>query len=209
MKSAVEFWNVIGAYNVQTTGVQLLFSFLLWGLLLFSFFRRKQWVSNALKSLMGVLFLFVGIWFFLIVDRSVTAMIFGPYFIVMGCLFCWELLQAKESFRPPTTIQYILYGLTLSYPLVSYLIGHHYPQQVSYIMPCPLVSFALITYCRRQKRNDLLNILLILWGLTGVKAFIFDVKEDLILLIVGIYGLIDYIQYRKGKCIKATKTRQQ
>jgi hypothetical protein len=209
MKSADEFWNVIGAYNLQTTGVQLLFSALLWGLLLFSFFSRKQWVSNALKSLMGVLFLFVGIWFFLIVDHSVTAIIFGPYFIGMGCLFFWELLQAKESFRPPTTIQYMLYSLTLSYPLVSYLIGHYYPQQVFYIMPCPLVALALITYCRLRKRNDLLNILLILWGLTGVKAFIFDVKEDLILLIVGIFGLIDYIQYRKGKYIEATKTKQQ
>jgi hypothetical protein len=40
--------------------------------------------------------------------------------------------------------------------------------------------------------------MLIIWGLTGIKAFIFDVKEDLILLIVGLYGLYDFINYKRN-----------
>lgn len=82
--------------------------------------------------------------------------------------------------------------------MISYLLNHRYPQQVLYILPCPIASLALITYCRFEKRNDILNLMLIIWGLTGIKAFIFDVKEDLILLIVGLYGLYDFINYKRN-----------
>jgi hypothetical protein len=197
MKSADEFWRVIADYNIATITIQVLLTILLIGSILISFFTDKKWIAKELRILFSLLFFFVGICFFLITDQSAMAMIFGPFYIIIGCLFLIELFRTTTTFQKPSLIQYILYALVLSYPLISYLHGHHYPQQVLYILPCPLVSFVLITYGRLQKRNDLLNILLIFWGLTGVKAFIFDVKEDLILLIVGIYGLIEYINYRK------------
>jgi hypothetical protein len=198
MKSTVEFWKTIENYNLQTLPLQVFFSVLLIGVIIVTFFKKEQWITITLKSIFGILFFFVGICFFLMIDQSFIAMIFGPFFIIIGCLFFIEVFRSTVPFQSPTPMQYVLYGLVLSYPVVSYLLDHHYPQQVLYILPCPLVSFALITYSRTVKRNDLLNILLILWGLTGVKAFIFDIKEDLILLVVGIYGLIDYISYRKN-----------
>jgi hypothetical protein len=196
MKTTDDFWEIIGRYNVETTYLQFIFSFLVIGVLLFSFFKQNHLIDIFLKSLFSTAFFFVGIYFFLVIDKSFTAMIFGPYFILTGLLFSLDLLNSKSQFQQITPFQLLLYVLVLLYPAISYALGHKYPQQVLYISPCPITSFALITYCRLNKRSDLLNLLLILWGLTGVKAFIFDVKEDLILLIVGTYGLYDFIKYK-------------
>ncbi len=197
MKTAVEFWKTIEVYNVETFYFQSILSFILIGMLIFSFINQRQLTGIILKSLFSLAFFFVGIYFFLLTDNSFTAKIFGPYFIVIGFLFLFDLFKIRTQFQPPSLIQFLLYGLTLLYPLISYLLNHRYPQQVLYILPCPIVSLALITYSRFEKRNNALYILLVLWGLTGVKAFIFDVKEDLILLMVGVYGLINFITFKR------------
>jgi len=199
MKSTVEFWNTIGNYNLETFSVQVVFSILLIGILAISFFKKNRFITLFTQTIFGVVFIFVGIYFFLITDKSFTTNIFGPMFILIGCLFLYCLLNHKTEIQQPTKFQFFLFALVLLYPLVSFVLNHRYPQQVWYILPCPIASLALITVCRFKKRNDLLNILLIIWGLTGVKAFIFDVKEDLILLIVGIYGLVDFIRYKRTK----------
>ena len=196
MKTTDEFWEIICRYNVETTYLQVIFSFLIIGLLLISLFKQNHLIDLFLKSLFTAAFFFVGFFFFLVIDKSFTAIIFGPYFILIGLLFLLDLLKTKSQFRQTTSFQLLLYVLVLLYPVISYLLGHNYPQQILYLFPCPIASFALITYCRLIKRNELLNILLILWGLTGVKAFMFDAKEDLILLMVGLYGLYDFIKYK-------------
>lgn len=199
MKTADDFWETIGAYNIDTLYVQGIFSTLLIGILIFSFIRQNEVIVKLIKSLFCSVFVFVGIYFFLIIDNSFTAMIFGPYFIIIGLLFLLELFNSKSKLQVPTRFQYLLYGLVLLYPLFSYALNHKYPQQVLYILPCPIASVALITYSRFKKRNDILNVLLIIWGLTGIKAFIFDVKEDLILFIVGLYGLYDFVNYKRNE----------
>jgi hypothetical protein len=199
MKSTEDFWNIIGTYNLETVYIQVVLSILLIGILVISFFRKNRFITLLVHTIFGTIFLFVGVYFFLITDKSHTAMIFGPLFILIGCLFLYGILNPKTEIQQPTKFQFFLYALALSYPLISLALNHHYPQQVWYILPCPIASLALITVCRFNKRNDLLSILLIIWGLTGVKAFIFDVKEDLILLIIGIYGLIEFVMYKRAK----------
>lgn len=197
MKTVDDFWKAIGTYNVDTIYVQGIFSLFIIGVLIFSFIRQNLVIERSIRSLFSAAFIFVGVYFFLIIDKSFTAMIFGPYFIIIGLLFLFELFNSKSQLQHPTRFQYLLYGLVLLYPIISYALNHKYPQQVLYILPCPITSIALITYCRLNKRNDFLNLMLIIWGLTGIKAFIFDVKEDLILLIVGLYGLYDFINYKR------------
>lgn len=72
----------------------------------------------------------------------------------------------------------------------------------THIMPCPVVSLGIIVYSGYKKKNILLLILLTIWGLTGVKAFIANAYEDIILLTCGIYGIwliIKEIQSKKSK----------
>ena len=197
MKTIDDFWKIIGTYNVDTIYVQGIFSLFIIGTLIYSFIGQNQVIERLINILFSAVFIFVGIYFFLIIDKSLTAMIFGPYFIIIGLLFLLGLFNSKSQFQYPTRFQYLLYGLVLLYPIISYALNHKYPQQVLYILPCPITSIALITYCRLKKRNDILNLMLIIWGLTGLKAFVFDVKEDLILLMVGIYGLYDFINYKR------------
>jgi len=199
MKTVSDFWKAIETYNVETISTQGIFTVILIGILLFSFFRQNQLVEILIKIVFSVVFIYLGIYFFMIIDKSFTSKIFGPYFIIIGLLFLIGLLDSKSQLQPSTPVQYLFYGIALSYPIISYLLDHKFPHQVLYILPCPIASIALITYCRFKKRNDVLNIMLIIWGLTGVKAIIFDVKEDLILLMIGVYGLIDFINYKRKK----------
>jgi len=179
MKTAGDFWQIIGIYNKETIYIQVIFSLLIFGVLIISFTRQNRLIENSLKSIFSAAYIFIGIYFFLIIDKSFTAMIFGPYFIIVGLLFLLGLYNSKSQLQNPTGFQYFLYGLVFLYPLISFVFSHKYPQQVLYILPCPITALALITYCRFKNRNDVLNILLIIWGVTGAKAFIFDVKEDL------------------------------
>ncbi len=199
MKTADDFWKNIGTYNVDTIYIQGIFSLLIIGILIVSFIRQNNAIEHLINILFSAAFIFVGIYFFLIIDKSFTAMIFGPYFIIIGLLFLSCILKSNSQLHYPTRFQYLLYGLVIVYPMISYALDHKYPEQVLYILPCPITSLALISYCRLKRRNDLLNVMLIIWGLTGIKAFIFDVKEDLILLVVGLYGLFDFINYKRNK----------
>lgn len=56
-------------------------------------------------------------------------------------------------------------------------------------MPCPMISLCILFYSCYTKRNRLLMLLLIIWGMTGIKSIFFHVYEDLILLTCGFYGL--------------------
>ncbi len=59
----------------------------------------------------------------------------------------------------------------------------HFPQMVTHIMPCPVVSLSIAVYAGYNKKNKLLLAMLTVWGLTGIKSVIFSAYEDIILLI--------------------------
>ena len=88
--------------------------------------------------------------------------------------------------------------LYAAYPLVSMLLGGRFPQLVTHIMPCPVVTISIAVYSCYKRKNLALLILLTIWGLTGVKALIFSAYEDIILLLAGLYGVWLIIQYFYG-----------
>lgn len=58
---------------------------------------------------------------------------------------------------------------------------------VTYIMPCPVISMSIVIYSCYEHKNKILLMLLAIWGITGIKSYFFNVLEDSILLICGIY----------------------
>lgn len=199
--NAQAFWNVIGYYNEQTKILQI-------GLLIFvivaialSYIRKVNW---AAKFALGIANLFIGIVFFAGYGTEPIQKFFAlPLFLLCGMLLLYESWHNKNDLLgKPTPFQSLLIVLYLLYPLISFVLGNRFPQVVTYIMPCPIVSLSITVYAAYKRKNTLLLILLTVWGLTGIKSIVFSAYEDIILLICGFYGialLANEIKRAKGK----------
>ncbi|MGN1180458.1 MAG: DUF6064 family protein [Suilimivivens sp.] len=60
-------------------------------------------------------------------------------------------------------MQKLLLLFYLFYPFVSILLGNSFPQMVTYIMPCPVISLSIAVYAGYERKNKILLALLIIW----------------------------------------------
>lgn len=186
---ASAFWRIIGEYNTATAIAQAVLLLLLLSSIILSFRLKKGWIC---KIALAALNLFIAIAFFATFGTEPIQKYFAlPLYIGTALLFAYDAWKSRdEQLNRPTAIQWCFFLLYLVYPLVSVACGHTYPQIVTHIMPCPVVTISIALYAGYKKRNPLLLALLVIWGLTGVKAIIFSAYEDLILLAAGIYGIV-------------------
>lgn len=192
---ASAFWSVIGNYNEQTKGIQvILFLFLILALAV-SYTKKVNW---AAKFALGIINLFIGIGFFALHGTQPVQKYFAlPLYLVCGCLFLYESYHHKSDvLQKSDRVQMVLLFLYFIYPVISVLLRHSFPETVTYIMPCPIASISLVICTGYKKKNKLLLILLTVWGLTGIKSVIFHAYEDIILLVCGLYGVM--LLCRKG-----------
>lgn len=186
------FWNVIKNYNEQTAIIQIvLFIFLILAMIL-SYTQKVKW---AAKFALGITNLFIALVFFAWQGTEPIQKFFAlPLYLLCGILFLYECWHSKDdSINKPNWWQYILLILYFTYPFVSILLGNHFPQMVTYIMPCPIVSLSIVVYSCYNRKNRVLLFLLTIWGLTGIKSVIFNAYEDIILLICGLYGVALFV----------------
>jgi len=180
------FWEIIGEYNNKTIIIQII----LFVLGVFAFFlsytSRIKWI---IKFTLGIIILYIGIVYFGYYGTEIIQKYFAfPLFIISGLLFIFESIKNKQDILEKfDKIQFILLILYLLYPLVSFILGNRFPKMVTFIMPCPIISVSIVIYSAYKIKNKLLLVCMALWGLTGIKAFVANAYEDIILLICGIY----------------------
>lgn len=197
------FWNVIGEYNAQTIIIQIgLFIFLIFAIAV-SYIQKINWSA---KFALGITNLFIGIAFFALYGTEPVQKYFAmPLYLFYGVLFLYESWHSRsDALQKPNILQTVLLTLYFLYPFVSVLLGNSFPQMTTYIMPCPVVSLSIIVYAGYKNKNKFLLALLTLWGLTGIKSVFFNVYEDLILLICGLYGVI--LLFNEIKSLKQNKS---
>lgn len=190
------FWNVIGNYNEKTWVIQIpLLIFVLLAVIL-SYKGKVKW---AAKFALGIVNLFIGIGFFAWYGTEPIQKYFAlPLYLVCGGLFIYESGHNKDDvIMKPNIIQKILLMFYFFYPFVSILLGNSFPQMVTYIMPCPVISLSMIIYAGYKRKNKILLALLTIWGLTGIKSIIFNAYEDIILLVCGLYGAVLFVNEMK------------
>lgn len=186
---AQAFWNVIGNYNQQTLIAQIiLFIFVVLAILL-SYIKKIRWFA---KFALGITNLFICFWFFMWYGTEPIQKYFAmPLYLLCGLLFLYESFHNKDDvLEKPNHWQLFLLLLYLLYPVISIILGNRFPQMVTYIMPCPVISLSIAVYSGYKRKNKLLLVLLTIWGLTGIKSIIFSAYEDIILLICGLYGIL-------------------
>ena len=167
----------------------------------FVLYKKLKW---AAKFSLGIINLFIGIGFFAWYGTEPIQKFFAfPLYIICGVLFLYESLHNKDDIlKTPTAFQMFLLVLYLAYPFVSILLGNSFPQMVTHIMPCPVISISMTVYAGYKRKNKLLLALLTIWGLTGIKSVIFNAYEDIILLICGLYGIVLLANETRQSCRK-------
>ncbi|MGN1165166.1 MAG: DUF6064 family protein [Lachnospiraceae bacterium] len=201
---AQAFWNVIGQYNQNTIIIQVILLLLIVIAVMLSYTNK---VACSAKLMLGIANLFIGIIFFGCYGTQPIQKYFAfPLYLICGFLFLYEGWHNKNDvLERPNIFQMILLLLYCLYPLFSLVLGNRFPQMVTHIMPCPIVSLSLAVYAGYKRKNKLLILLLTIWGLTGIKSVIFAVYEDIILLVCGIYGVYLLVkEIRLSKSMKAT-----
>lgn len=183
------FWNVIGHYNEQTWIIQIILLMFIISAIALSYMQKIQWSA---KFLLGITNIFIGIGFFAWYGTEPIQKYFAfPLYLLVGTLFLFESWHSKNDvLKKPDILQAVLLLLYLFYPVVSMLLGNSFPQMVTHIMPCPVISLSIAVYAGYNRKNKLLLVLLTAWGLTGIKSIIFQAYEDIILLVCGFYGII-------------------
>lgn len=186
---ATAFWQVIGEYNKGTWLLQIMLLLLLVGSVALTYRSGKGWIC---KCALACINLFIAIGFFCCYGTKSIQLYFAlPLYIAIGLILLFDAWRNPEDkLQRPSLWQCVFILLYLIYPLVSSLCGHAWPQIVMHIMPCPVVTITIALYVGYSKLNRWLLVLLSIWGLTGVKAIIFNAYEDLILLAAGIYCLL-------------------
>ncbi len=192
------FWNVIGNYNKHTIIIQIVLLIFLVSALLLSYSGKIKWIS---KLALGITNIYIGIVFFGIYGTEPIQKFFAlPLYLLCGVMFLYECMFNKEDMlQKPNRWQIILLSLYIIYPGVSIALGNYFPRMVTYIMPCPVVSASIAVYSGYSRKNKFLLVLLTIWGLTGIKSVIFNVYEDIILLICGMYGIVLIVREIKNK----------
>ncbi len=193
------FWNVIGNYNKQTWIIQIILLIFILAMIVLSYMQKVKW---AAKFSLGIANLFIGIGFFVWYGTEPIQKYFAlPLYLFCGILFLYESWHNKDdTIKKPNIIQALLLLFYIFYPFVSMLLGNTFPQMVTYIMPCPIISLSIAVYAGYKRKNKILLALLTVWGLTGIKSIIFNAYEDIILLACGIYGIVLLVsEIRKSK----------
>ncbi len=200
MKSAELFWNQIALYH-ESTFIFELFMIVVGAILTVLLYWKPSNIYNSLmKIYLAFSFAWLSIIFFWGFDKSPIGMFFaGPLFLVIAGLFLADLVFKKVEFTLPQMkwARYALFAwwglVVIGYPVISLLLGHHYPRLTTPYMPCPLTVFALSLLSAAIPKIDIkVYSLLLVWAALGLpKVFgLFDVREDSILFGAGVYSLV-------------------
>lgn len=199
------FIHTIADYNSNTWKFQIVFYLI--GILLTVLIYRKpvDSVKRAMKFYLGTCYLWISLVFFLRYGSSAFHKeLTAAYFGLISILFFIDVftnkisLERNKRYDKGVTILYLLF---LLYPVVGFLLGRNYPEISMWLMPCPLTVFtiALLSSFMTAK-NTWMYILFLLWALPGLpKSFMFNIQEDLILGLAGIFGIVVLVLQHRHK----------
>lgn len=206
MLSSSEWWAVIIDYNKRIFPAQWVLYLILAVLAIYLMVGRKEATNTALKLVLGVVNIWIGIGFFMlnsgfpVVLRTVQ----GILFITIGLLLLSDIRKKLFEFGPVKgSWQYRLYIIgmfvMLLYPLVALFQGKSIDHCiVQGTLPCPTTAYTLLLIITAKRRHvGWLYTLLLIWAIPFaplIQIPKYGVYEDGIMFVTGIIGLVLYVQ---------------
>ncbi len=204
-----DFYNIFYRYH-SALWPMIIITYILGIIIIILAVRKSDNSSKIISAILAFLWIWVGIFFFLIYGLSVNPQFYlvsGILFIIQSILFLYYgVFKERIYFRVEKEIYsfigilIIIYALII-YPLIEIFTGHVYPAAPIFGMdPCPVCIFTFGVLLLTDKKIPLrLVIIPFLWSLSGVLAVVgYHVWADIGELVSGILGLI-LIIYRNKK----------
>ena len=181
-----QFFGVFRQYNITVWPVQVfLVALAMAGVVLVV--APQHWSGVGISAILA---------FFSSINPLAYA--FAGLSLVAAGFFLWQgVVRRRLEFKLPSGARTpVGLGLTLFalvvYPVWSFYAGHRYPTLPTFGLPCPTTIFTmglLAFLVRPYQRSPL--VIPILWCFVGAQAaFMFDVPQDLGLIVAGVVGVV-------------------
>ena len=193
--SAEDFFGVFAAYNTAVWPVQVGLNILAVAAVALAL-RRDETAHRAIAFVLAFLWMWMAVmyhWIFF-AEINPVAQVFAAAFAGQAAAFGWLALRTEPPRFRPRLDRFgiaggalILYGLAI-YPVVGLALGHAYPRQPTFGLPCPTTIFTLgiLLWASPRVPWGVLAVPLA-WSLLGASAVrYFGVIEDALLPVAGI-----------------------
>ena len=194
-----QFFGVFRDYNLAVWPAQvLLVALAMAALVLVVAPQRRSGV--AISSILAFLWAWMALAYHLAFFSSINplAYAFAGLSLAGAGIFFWQgvvrhRLEFKLSANARTAVGLglVFFSLVL-YPLWSYYAGHRYPALPTFGLPCltTLFTIGLLAFLVAPYPRSLF-VIPVLWCFVGAQAaFLFDVPQDLGLIVAGVAGIV-------------------
>jgi hypothetical protein len=194
-----QFMGIFEKYNIAVWPMQIILVLIALSALFLSL-RKFSYSDKFISAILGFFWLWIGVVYHLTHFTSINtaAYLFGALYIIQGLIFIFVGgIKSRLSFKLQPNAYgiigslFILYALII-YPILGYFLGHVYPKNPTFGLPCPttVFTFGLLLWTDKIVPKYVLVIPLI-WSMIGFGAALsLGVKEDYGLLIAGVSGFI-------------------
>lgn len=209
MIATEDWWNVLINFNESIMPFQFIWAGIALILTIWFFIKPGKITNILLKVYFMLSFVFISIMFFVIKGQELPAFVAQAIcFGSLAILFAIDLKLNKLQFILPEKltskiIMMISLVLVFLYPVVGIITGHVYPRMIILgTFPCPTIALALVFATAslskieiKWKSIGLLAIwtLMLIWAIPfpiAIQIPQFGAYEDIIMLLIGIYGLV-------------------
>lgn len=194
-----QFFQVFVAYNTAVWPTQIL----LFGTAVLSIvlaFRPERWAGKAILFVLAALWAWMAVayhWAFF-AEINPAARIFGAVFLIEAAVLLWVGSRAEDlRFAPRLDLFGVAGGILIAYalalyPLVGLALGHRYPAQPTFGLPCPTTIFTVgMLVWLKPKVPWAPLVVPLVWSVIGMTAVrYFGVLEDTMLPIATISAAV-------------------
>jgi hypothetical protein len=194
-----EFYGVFRAYNLAVWPAQVGLVGLA-GFAVVMLVYPQRWSGVGISTILAFLWVWMALAYHLAFFSSINplAYVFAALSLVGAAVIAWQgVVRRRLEFRMDAGVRtWVGAGLVvfalLVYPAWSYLAGHRYPELPTFGLPCPttiftigLLAFLVAPYPRSP------FVIPVMWCFVGSQAaFLFDVPQDLGLVVAGVAGIV-------------------
>lgn len=155
--------------------------------------------DSIINLVLTILWIWMGLIYHLMYFSQINALakVFGVMFIIQGLIFAYfGVINDKIQYRADTTISsamgitLVVYGLFI-YPVLSYSLGHIYPESPTFGLPCPTAIFTYgMLLFSKYRLAWYTYFIALLWSLVGFSAAMaLGMTEDLALAFAAVIAI--------------------